>query len=60
MSSAIPTTRAIVRPYRAVTTATYTVTRSKVAGLWWYRIGGTGGNRGKYFKPNRYTHITVI
>ena len=44
----------------AVTTATYTVTRSKVAGLWWYRIGGTGGNRGKYFKPNRYTHITVI
>jgi hypothetical protein len=44
----------------AVTKATYICTRAKVGGLWWYRIVGTvtGAptvNRGRYFKPNRYT-----
>ena len=44
-----------------VSAATYTVTRSKVAGLWWYRITtAASASRGRYFKPTRYTHITVI
>jgi hypothetical protein len=44
----------------AVTKATYICTRAKVGGLWWYRIVGTvtgapTANRGRYFKPTRYT-----
>ena len=45
----------------AVTLATYTCTRSKVGGLWWYRITGpaTSKNVGRSFKPNRHTKVTV-
>lgn len=47
----------------AVTKATYICTRSKVDGLWWYRIrskvdGSATANAGRYFKPNRYTEAT--
>ena len=44
----------------AVSVATYLCVRSKVGGLWWYRIlskadGSHTDNAGRYFKPNRYT-----
>jgi len=44
----------------AVSTATYICDRSKIDGIWWYQIvskadGSTTANRGKWFKPNRYT-----
>jgi hypothetical protein len=44
----------------AVSKATYICTRSKVTGLWWYRIltkadGTRTANAGHYFKPNGYT-----
>lgn len=47
----------------AVTSASYLCTRSKVSGLWWYRIvsaaSGAGTSlAGRYFKPNRYTEVT--
>lgn len=42
----------------AVSAATYVAARSKVNGIWWYRIiskqgGGKTANAGRYFKPNR-------
>lgn len=48
----------------AVSLATYLCTRSKVAGLWWYRIlskkdGTKTANAGRYFKPNRYTEARL-
>lgn len=44
----------------AVRSASYICTRSKVGGLWWYRIvskvdGSPTLNGGRYFKPNRFT-----
>lgn len=44
---------------KGISRATYIVTQTKVAGLWWYRIvsTGTGGrtdNAGRYFKPNAW------
>jgi hypothetical protein len=44
----------------AVSKATYVCTRSKVDGLWWYKIvskvgGGKTANAGKFFKPTRFT-----
>lgn len=49
----------------AVTKATYICTRSKVGGLWWYRIVGTvtgapSPNVGRYFKPNRYVTARYV
>ena len=44
----------------AVSLATYTCSRSKVGGLWWYRITGPGTSKnvGRSFKPNRNTKVT--
>ena len=44
----------------AVRLATYTCSRSKVGGLWWYRITGPGTSKnvGRSFKPNRNTKVT--
>lgn len=47
----------------AVSKATYICTRSKVAGLWWYQIltkpdGTATANKGRWFKPNRYTEAS--
>lgn len=41
----------------AVSLATYTCTRTKIGGLWWYRIVGPSrsGNLGRWFKPNANT-----
>lgn len=46
----------------SVSVATYICTRSKVAGLWWYRILPTAAtaNHGRYFKPTRYTKVVVL
>lgn len=43
----------------AISDASYIVTRSKVGGLWWYRIvtaasGRATANAGRYFKPNSW------
>lgn len=43
----------------AISDASYIVTRSKVTGLWWFRIdstvtGGVTRNKGRWFKPNRW------
>lgn len=47
----------------AVTQASYICSRSKVDGLWWYRIltaanGSPTALAGRWFKPNRYTKVT--
>jgi len=49
----------------AVSAATYICTKSKVSGLWWYQIKGTltgkpTANAGRYFKPTRYTKVTLL
>jgi len=49
----------------AVRLATYICTRSKVDGLWWYKIvslvgGGATKNAGRFFKPNRNTEAHPI
>jgi len=49
----------------AVSDASYIVTRSKVAGLWWYRIvskanGDRTANAGRYFKPNGWMEWTAL
>ena len=45
----------------AVRLATYTCSRSKVGGLWWYRITGPtkSKNVGRSFKPNRHTKVSA-
>lgn len=42
-----------------VSKATYTCTRTKSGGLWWYRIV-VGKRTGQGFKPNRHTSAKVI
>lgn len=42
-----------------VTRASYTVTKTKAVGEWWYRIV-VGGRTGQALKPNRYTKFTLI
>lgn len=45
----------------AVTRASYAVRKAKVGGLWWYLIVAPGSaNNGRWFKPTRYTAVTVI
>jgi hypothetical protein len=45
----------------SVTKASYTVLRAKSGGLWWYQIlASSSGNNKRWFKPTRYTRITVI
>jgi hypothetical protein len=43
----------------AVTKASYTCTKSKVGGLWWYRIAA-GKRTGQALKPNRHTTVRAI
>ena len=43
-----------------VNRASYTVRRKKSGGLWWYQILGTGTHANKWFKPSRYTRITLV
>jgi hypothetical protein len=46
----------------SVSTATYTCTRHKVSGQWWYQILPTAktANRGLWISPTRYTKVSAV